>query len=111
MKYFYLINFVLYYLVSVLSSFIFYLVDYKQGDSIPGGWESIISYMSYAFIIIIVESFIVIRIINIMNEGITSGSKILPSFSLKSYALKILLSQVEKIDFYLDVVFINQVFQ
>jgi hypothetical protein len=64
-------------------------------------------YIVYGVFVAVMETYITISIIRIMNDSIPKdGRKTLPSFSLKSYGASILLSQVDKLDLYLDTIFV-----
>ena len=97
------LNFVIYYgLVATVPYFF-------QGKTDTVSWTSHYIYASYAFCIVIFESYLCAHIISTVNAG--KNNKILRDFSLVNYLIPLVLSQIKKYDFYTDVIFILQNFK
>lgn len=106
LKYMYLINFVAFYGICFATPVVSFFFYDPQNEHVPGGYLPLGMFGGYTLTVMAFETWVTIRIIQIMNANLEPDSiKILRTFSLKSYLINIFLSQIEKVDFYFDVLF------
>ena len=91
------LNFIIFYFVICFAPWYF-----RSETSVL--WNSHYIYIGYGVMIAIFESYMTFTIIKIVNGE--KESKILNDFNLANYLLPLILSQVQKYDFYTDVIFI-----